>query len=79
MVINMDQVIEINTKMEVHQIVSIKLKQDRVKKVHLLYKDNALRVTYDIESTPDLFTLAMIHNDSFGLMFFGDEQFHDIS
>lgn len=54
-------------------------KKDVYKKVDLSYKDNALRVTYDIESTPDLFTLAMIHNDAFGLMFFGDEQFDDLS
>lgn len=70
MVINMDQVIEIKTKKEVHQIVSKQQKEDVYKKVDLSYKDNALRVTYDIESTPDLFTLAMIHNDAFGLSFF---------
>lgn len=54
-------------------------REDVYEKVDLSYKDNALRVTYDIESTPDLFTLAMIHDNAFGLMFFGDEQFDNLS
>ena len=59
--------------------MAIKQKEDVYEKIDMSYKKDALRVTYDIESTPDLWTLAMIHNDAFGLMFFGNEQFDDLS
>lgn len=43
------------------------------------YKLNALRVTYDIESTHELFTLAMIHEHALSFMMFGDSQFDDLT
>lgn len=46
--------------------------------VDFTYKDNALRNTYDIESTPDLFTLAMINDKSLSLMLYGNDQFKDL-
>lgn len=52
---------------------------DNYEKVDLSYKKDALRITYDIESLPDLFTLATIHDNSFSLMFFGNEQFDDLT
>ena len=39
------------------------------------YKKTALKIYYDIESTPNAFTLAMIHDNALNLMFYGDEQF----
>lgn len=42
------------------------------------YKENPLKVTYDIESTPNLFTLAMIHDKALTLIIFGDHQFDDL-
>ena len=42
------------------------------------YKENPYHVTYDIESTPDLFTLAMIHENGLSFIFFGDDQFDDL-
>lgn len=59
--------------------MATKQKEDIYEKKDMSYKENALRITYDIESTPDLWTLAMIHNNAFGLMFFGNEQFNDLS
>lgn len=53
--------------------------KDQYEEVDLSYKKDALRITYDIESLPDLFTLAMIHDNAFGLMFFGNEQFDDLT
>ena len=53
--------------------------KDVYDEVDLSYKKNALRVTYDIESMPDLFTLAMIHDNAFSLMLFGNEQFNDLT
>lgn len=47
-------------------------------KIDFSYKENPLKVTYDIESTPNLFTLAMIHEKALTLMIFGDEQFNDL-
>lgn len=47
-------------------------------KIDFSYKDNPLKVTYDIESTPNLFTLAMIHEKALTLIIFGDEQFNDL-
>lgn len=41
------------------------------------YKKNALKIYYDIESTPNAFTLAMIHDNAMNLMFYGDKQFTD--
>lgn len=41
------------------------------------YKEDALKIYYDIESTPNAFTLAMIHNNAMNLMFYGDEQFDE--
>ena len=43
------------------------------------YKKHAVHVTYDIESTRDLFTLAMIEDRTLSLMLFGNEQFDDLS
>ena len=40
-------------------------------KVDFSYKDNPLKVTYDIEATPSLFTLAMIHDYAMTLIIFG--------
>lgn len=54
-------------------------KTEVYKDLDLSYKYNALRVTYDIESMPNLFTLAMIHDNALSLMFFGDEQFDDLT
>lgn len=54
-------------------------KQETYEHVDFSYKDNSLRVTYDIESMPDLFTLAMIHDHALSLMFFGNTQFDDLS
>ena len=48
------------------------------KPVDFSYKSNPYHVTYDIESTPDLFTLAMIHENGLSFIFFGDEQFDDL-
>ena len=48
-------------------------------KIDFSYKDNPLKVTYDIESTPNLFTLAMIHDKALSLIIFGDRQFDDLS
>lgn len=48
-------------------------------KIDFSYKKNALRVTYDVESTPNLFTLAMIHDKALSLIFFGDEQFDNLT
>lgn len=42
------------------------------------YKDTTLKTTYDIESTPNLFTLAMIHDKALTLILFGDSQFDDL-
>lgn len=53
--------------------------KDEIREIDLSYKDNALRVTYDVESTPNLFTLAMIHDKALSLIFFGDDQFNDLS
>ena len=47
-------------------------------KVDFSYKENPLKVTYDIEATPNLFTLAMIHDYAMTLIIFGDEQFDDL-
>lgn len=47
-------------------------------KIDFSYKDNPLKVTYDIESTPNLFTLAMIHDKALTLIIFGDKQFDDL-
>ena len=47
-------------------------------KIDFSYKDNPLKITYDIESTPNLFTLAMIHDKSMSLIIFGDHQFDDL-
>lgn len=47
-------------------------------KIDFSYKDDPLKVTYDIESTPNLFTLAMIHDKSLSLIIFGDKQFDDL-
>ena len=53
--------------------------KETYEKIDFSYKKNALRVTYDIESMPDLFTLAMIHDKALSLMFFGNGQFDDLS
>ena len=45
------------------------------KPVDFSYKSNPYHVTYDIESTPDLFTLAMIHENGLSFIFFGYEKF----
>ena len=47
-------------------------------KIDFSYKDNPLKITYDIESTPNLFTLAMIHDKAMSLIIFGDHQFDDL-
>lgn len=47
--------------------------------VDLSYKENALRVTYDDESTLEAWTCAFIDDYSFSFMFFGDEQFDKLS
>lgn len=47
-------------------------------KIDFSYKEDPLKVTYDIESTPNLFTLAMIHDKALSLIIFGDEQFDDL-
>lgn len=54
-------------------------KIDHYEKVDMSYKDHPLKIAYDIESEPDLFTLAMIHDKAFTLMFFGNEQFDDVT
>lgn len=46
--------------------------------VDFSYLQNAIKYTYDFESTPELFTGAFIEDKSFSLMFFGDEQFDDL-
>ena len=55
------------------------MKKEEYEKIDFSYKEDALRVTYDIESMPDLFTLAMIHEKALSLMFFGNEQFDDLT
>lgn len=52
---------------------------DFMSNIDLSYKQDALRVTYDLESTPNLFTSAMIHDNGLSLMFFGDQQFSDLT
>lgn len=46
--------------------------------VDFSYKENALRTTYDDESTLEAWTCAFINDYSFSFMFFGDEQFDDL-
>ena len=47
--------------------------------VDFSYLDNALRTTLDDESTMELYTSAFINDDIFSLIFFGDEQFDDLT
>lgn len=47
--------------------------------VDFSYLDDAIKYTYDFESTPELFTGAFIDDKAMSLMFFGNEQFDDLS
>lgn len=47
--------------------------------VDLSYKDNAMRVIYDDESTLEAWTKAFIDDKSFSFMFMGDEQFDSLT
>lgn len=50
-----------------------------LKEVDLSYKDNALRVSYDDESTLEVWSKAFIDDHSMSFMLFGDEQFDKLT
>lgn len=43
------------------------------------YKDNSTRVEYDIESTPDMFTIVFMHDRAVTTLFFGDEKYNSVT
>lgn len=54
-------------------------KQDIYDKPDLSFLKNPLEETYDIESTPDVFTTAFINNHALSFMLLGNEQFNDMT
>ena len=64
---------------QVSKWTRLKTTNEIYKKIDFSYLQNALVNTYDIESTLELFTLAMINDHRMSLILFGDEQFDDVT
>lgn len=64
---------------QVSKWTRLKTTNEIYKKIDFSYLQDALVNTYDIESTLELFTLAMINDRRMSLILFGDEQFDDVT